>query len=209
MVTAKKLCVVFCVLWANVLAAQLPCTIGYFPTFHASGNPFSDSSARPPPALQVFAGAKKAGYLPTDRTVRIDHVGFGLVMGEDGKKFRSRSGDVSGGEGWVPVAVRQDWWAGWWGWCVWGWMLFAGVLVVRWPALPLPATYFTPHAQRRMRRLSTCPPRRRTGRHSQERHLTGAGRTSSSCRPLVVAGDTPTKAHCLLIAIPASPASLV
>jgi hypothetical protein len=68
--------------------------------------------------LQVFAGAKKAGYLPTDRTVRIDHVGFGLVMGEDGKKFRSRSGDVSGGEGWVPVAVREDWWAGWWGWCV-------------------------------------------------------------------------------------------
>lgn len=29
-----------------------------------------------------------------DRQVRIDHVGFGLVLGEDGKKFRSRSGDV-------------------------------------------------------------------------------------------------------------------
>lgn len=42
----------------------------------------------------VFAAAKKAGYLPEDRTVRIDHVGFGLVLGEDGKKFRSRSGDV-------------------------------------------------------------------------------------------------------------------
>lgn len=27
--------------------------------------------------------------------VRIDHVGFGLVLGDDGKKFRSRSGDVS------------------------------------------------------------------------------------------------------------------
>lgn len=30
------------------------------------------------------------------RRVRIDHVGFGLVLGDDGKKFRSRSGDVSG-----------------------------------------------------------------------------------------------------------------
>jgi arginyl-tRNA synthetase len=42
----------------------------------------------------VFAAAKKAGYMPTDRHIRIDHVGFGLVLGEDGKKFRSRSGDV-------------------------------------------------------------------------------------------------------------------
>lgn len=45
--------------------------------------------------MQVFAAAKKAGYMPQDRSVRIDHVGFGLVLGEDGKKFRSRSGDVS------------------------------------------------------------------------------------------------------------------
>jgi arginyl-tRNA synthetase len=42
----------------------------------------------------VFAAAKKAGYLPSDREIRIDHVPFGLVLGEDGKKFRSRSGDV-------------------------------------------------------------------------------------------------------------------
>lgn len=42
----------------------------------------------------IFAGAKKAGYLPTDRQIRIDHVGFGLVLGEDNKKFRSRSGDT-------------------------------------------------------------------------------------------------------------------
>lgn len=42
----------------------------------------------------VFAAAKKAGYFPSDRDVRIDHVPFGLVLGEDGKKFRSRSGDV-------------------------------------------------------------------------------------------------------------------
>jgi arginyl-tRNA synthetase len=43
----------------------------------------------------VFKAAEKAGYLPRDKNVRIDHVGFGLVLGEDGKKFRSRSGDVS------------------------------------------------------------------------------------------------------------------
>ena len=42
----------------------------------------------------IFAAAKKAGYMPEDREVRIDHVGFGLVMGEDNKKFKSRSGDV-------------------------------------------------------------------------------------------------------------------
>lgn len=43
----------------------------------------------------VFKAAEKAGYLPKDKKVRLDHVGFGLVLGEDGKKFRSRSGDVS------------------------------------------------------------------------------------------------------------------
>ena len=42
----------------------------------------------------LFGAAKKAGYLPTDHNVRIDHVVFGLVLGEDNKKFRSRSGDV-------------------------------------------------------------------------------------------------------------------
>lgn len=45
----------------------------------------------------VFAAARKAGYIPKEKqgSLRIDHVGFGLVLGEDGKKFRSRSGDVS------------------------------------------------------------------------------------------------------------------
>lgn len=46
----------------------------------------------------VFAAARKAGWLPPAGTKgakpRIDHVGFGLVMGEDGKKFKTRSGDV-------------------------------------------------------------------------------------------------------------------
>lgn len=35
--------------------------------------------------------AKKAGYLGD---VRFDHVPFGVVLGEDGKKFKTRSGDV-------------------------------------------------------------------------------------------------------------------
>lgn len=39
----------------------------------------------------VFAAAEKAGYL--DRThVRVDHIPFGLVLGADGKKFRTRAG---------------------------------------------------------------------------------------------------------------------
>jgi arginyl-tRNA synthetase len=40
----------------------------------------------------IFKAAEKAGYL--DRTkVRIDHVPFGLVLGSDGKKFRTRAGE--------------------------------------------------------------------------------------------------------------------
>ena len=37
--------------------------------------------------------AIKAGYLKSDE-VRFDHVTFGVVLGEDGKKFKTRSGDV-------------------------------------------------------------------------------------------------------------------
>jgi len=55
---------------------------------------------------QVFAAARKAGWLAPEGDVgaagkapgkaqpRVSHVGFGLVMGEDGKKFKTRSGDV-------------------------------------------------------------------------------------------------------------------
>lgn len=44
----------------------------------------------------VFAAARKAGWLPADEKAkpRVSHVGFGLVLGEDGKKFKTRSGDV-------------------------------------------------------------------------------------------------------------------
>merc|ERR1711972_182487 len=40
----------------------------------------------------VFACAEKAGYVPPG--VRVDHVGFGVVLGEDKKKFKTRSGDT-------------------------------------------------------------------------------------------------------------------
>lgn len=41
----------------------------------------------------VYAASVKAGYLDPGK-VRFDHVAFGLVLGSDGKKFRTRSGDV-------------------------------------------------------------------------------------------------------------------
>ena len=45
----------------------------------------------------VFDAANRAGWLNADQEglhVRLNHVGFGLVMGEDGKRFRTRSGDT-------------------------------------------------------------------------------------------------------------------
>lgn len=41
----------------------------------------------------VFAAAKKAGYLD-DTQVRAEHVPFGVVLGADGKKFKTRSGET-------------------------------------------------------------------------------------------------------------------
>lgn len=41
----------------------------------------------------IFDAAVKAGYLDPSK-VRADHVGFGMVLGQDGKKFRTRSGDT-------------------------------------------------------------------------------------------------------------------
>ncbi|GAB2218552.1 hypothetical protein Droror1_Dr00001779 [Drosera rotundifolia] len=44
----------------------------------------------------VFHAAKLAGWFPSDGSLypKASHVGFGLVLGEDGKRFRTRSGDV-------------------------------------------------------------------------------------------------------------------
>jgi arginyl-tRNA synthetase len=40
----------------------------------------------------LFAAARKAGWLT--REVELNHVGFGLVLGPDGKKFKTRSGET-------------------------------------------------------------------------------------------------------------------
>ena len=40
----------------------------------------------------VFAAARMAGFVP--ETTTLEHVPFGLVQGEDGKKFATRSGDT-------------------------------------------------------------------------------------------------------------------
>ena len=42
----------------------------------------------------VFAAARAVGWVPADGSVRLDHVGFGLVLGDDGKRFRTRSSEV-------------------------------------------------------------------------------------------------------------------
>ncbi|PCI75746.1 arginine--tRNA ligase [Candidatus Aerophobetes bacterium] len=39
----------------------------------------------------IFAACKKAGILD-EKKVRVEHVPFGVVLGEDGKKFKTRSG---------------------------------------------------------------------------------------------------------------------
>ncbi|KMT03217.1 hypothetical protein BVRB_8g197660 isoform A [Beta vulgaris subsp. vulgaris] len=43
-----------------------------------------------------FHAAKRAGWLSLDDNIypRVSHVGFGLVLGEDGKRFRTRSSEV-------------------------------------------------------------------------------------------------------------------
>ncbi len=44
---------------------------------------------------QVFAGAKKAGYArrPDGTDASLEHAAFGTVLGEDGRPFKTRSGD--------------------------------------------------------------------------------------------------------------------
>lgn len=54
----------------------------------------------------IFRAARMAGWLPREngigegadqskaRNVQVDHVGFGLVLGEDGKRMKTRSGEV-------------------------------------------------------------------------------------------------------------------
>jgi arginyl-tRNA synthetase len=37
----------------------------------------------------IFAAAKKASWLVNQR---VEHMGFGVILGEDGKKFSTRKG---------------------------------------------------------------------------------------------------------------------
>lgn len=37
----------------------------------------------------IIAAAKKAGWITTQRC---EHMGFGVILGEDGKKFKTRAG---------------------------------------------------------------------------------------------------------------------
>lgn len=41
----------------------------------------------------IFKAAEKAGYYNPEKT-RVQHVGFGVVLGPDGKKFKTRSGET-------------------------------------------------------------------------------------------------------------------
>lgn len=41
---------------------------------------------------QMFTVSRKAGYAP--EWMRLEHVGFGVMLGEDGKPFKTRSGDT-------------------------------------------------------------------------------------------------------------------
>jgi arginyl-tRNA synthetase len=41
---------------------------------------------------QMFTVARKAGYAPA--TLQLEHVGFGVMLGEDGKPFKTRSGST-------------------------------------------------------------------------------------------------------------------
>lgn len=54
------------------------------------------SSYRPDIILVSFQAAKRAGWLPhgDGSYPKTSHVGFGLVLGEDGKRFRTRNTEV-------------------------------------------------------------------------------------------------------------------
>lgn len=53
---------------------------------------------------QVFQVARRAGFVRED--ARLEHVPFGLVLGEDGKKFKTRSGDTVKLKDLLSEAVR-------------------------------------------------------------------------------------------------------
>ena len=55
---------------------------------------------------QVFQVARRAGWIPAE--VELVHVPFGLVQGEDGKKFKTRSGETVRLKDLLDEAVRRS-----------------------------------------------------------------------------------------------------
>lgn len=54
----------------------------------------------------IFKAGELAGYVDPNK-VRLDHVGFGLVLGADGKKFKTRSGDTEKLIDLLSAAIKQ------------------------------------------------------------------------------------------------------
>jgi arginyl-tRNA synthetase len=54
----------------------------------------------------VFKAAEKAGWLDPSK-VRVDHVPFGLVLGLDGKKFKTRSGETEKLRDLIDTAIKK------------------------------------------------------------------------------------------------------
>ena len=54
---------------------------------------------------QVFAAARKAGFLPED--VVAQHVGYGIVLGNDGKPFKTRDGSAATLESLLDAAEEE------------------------------------------------------------------------------------------------------
>ncbi|MCE5268712.1 MAG: arginine--tRNA ligase [Planctomycetaceae bacterium] len=52
---------------------------------------------------QLFAAARLLGY----KNIELQHVSFGTVLGDDGRPFKTRSGDTVGLEGLLDEAVRR------------------------------------------------------------------------------------------------------
>lgn len=55
----------------------------------------------------IFKAAEKAGYLDPKK-VQVDHVPFGVVLGSDGKKFRTRSGETERLIDLIENAIKQS-----------------------------------------------------------------------------------------------------
>ena len=59
---------------------------------HANWIIYVTDAGQAPHFEQVFQVARRAGWIPT--SVEVVHVPFGLVLGEDGKKLKTRSGET-------------------------------------------------------------------------------------------------------------------